>query len=139
MNKNIGCKRLVVGLAIAGIVQACANTADKPFQDTQVLRTSSEHSQLCGGFDLTNAQAEQFLNRTRVITAQEMSDHYNFLPCYVEGRVAMFGDVGQECDFSIHAGGTAELNCEDGGRYIYVCDTCEQILSGAESGVAARP
>lgn len=118
------------------VLLGCSNTADKPFQNTQVFSAGSERGQLCGEFQLNSTEAEQFLNRSRVITAQEMSDHYNFLPCYVEGRVSMFGELGQECNFSIHAGGTAELNCEDGGRYIYVCDTCEHLLSGGEAGVA---
>lgn len=128
--------RLALGLAVVGVLQACANTAAKPFQNAQVLRVSGEHSGLCGGFSLSDAQAEQFLNRTRVITAEEVRDHYNFLPCYVEGRVSMFGEIGQECEFSIHAGGSAQLRCENGGRYLYVCDTCEHLLSGGEKDVA---
>lgn len=136
LNFTHHCRLLTRTLVITAGLGGCASSVDKPFNNVTVLDTANQSGELCGAFRLNDAQAEQFLNRTRAISAKEMSDHYNFLPCYVEGRVTMFGEVGQLCHFRIDAGGIAELSCDDGGRYIYVCDTCEHLLSGGETGVA---
>lgn len=90
---------------------------------------SDEHTPLCAEFRLTDNQAQQFLNRSRPINAQQMHDHYSYLPCYVKGRVNLKGDPQQICHFTIRAGGTVELDCDGSKGYVYACDTCDELLT----------
>lgn len=118
-------------VAIVAAVLSCASIGSKTFQDAAVRNVGSDRpSILCAGFGLTDDPSQQFLNRSKPITVQQMHDHYSYLPCYVKGKVAKGGQTRQVCDFTIRAGGTVELACEDGEDYIYACDTCEELLWG---------
>ncbi len=95
---------------------------------------SDEQPGLCANFRLTNEQVTQLLNRAKPITPKQMHDHYNYLPCYVRGTVMRSGEGAMSCDFTVRAGGTAELVCDDGQAYIYACDTCEALIDTADGG-----
>lgn len=116
-------------LALAAGVAGCASSKVH-FHDAAVTSIGSDQpTPLCVDFSLSDEQALQFLRSSEAITAQQMHDNYNYLPCYVRGRVVRAEGSKQSCDFTIRAGGTAELNCEDGQGYIYACETCEELLT----------
>src|SRR5690606_16921292 len=110
-------------------ISGCTLNGSKQFHSASVHSVGSdEPSSLCANFSLTNDQATQLLNRAKPITPQQLHDHYNYLPCYVKGTVIRSGEGTMSCDYTIRAGGTAELVCDDGQGYIYACDTCEVLL-----------
>lgn len=120
--------RPIALLAVAATMTACAASGGG-FRAAKVKSIDSdEPTPLCSGFRLSDGQAQEFLERSNKITAQQMHDNYNYLPCYVKGTVVRVDESEHTCDFTIRAGGIAELSCENGQAYIYACDTCEALL-----------
>lgn len=123
------CKRAVL-LGILVAVSGCTLSGSQQFHSASVHNMGSdESSSLCANFRLTNDQATQLLNRAKPISPQQFHDHYDYLPCYVKGTVIWSGEGTMSCDYTIRAGGTAELVCDNGQGYIYACDTCEALLT----------
>lgn len=107
---------------------ACAPTEQQSFSGAKNLMSGSDKDMaFCRDFRLTKEEAAQLLNQSRVITTKEMHDHHEYLPCYVKGTVNY---DGKTCDFTIRAGGTTELVCQNGKNYVLVCDDCNDLLGG---------
>lgn len=117
---------ILAALAIIFTCIGCTATDHSRFSNAKVLELGSEEdSALCHDFRLTEDQSVQLLNQSKLITAKEMHDHYSYLPCYVKGSVTY---NSRECEFTIRAGGTAELICDDDKSYILACDDCNDLL-----------
>lgn len=118
---------VIAATALTLMCIGCATTGHLRFSSARDLEVGSDEDMaLCRDFQLTEEQSVQFLNQSSVVTAREVHDHYNYLPCYVKGIVI---NDEQECDFTIRAGGTAELMCDGGESYILACDDCEGRLT----------
>lgn len=118
---------VIAATALTATFIGCAATDNLRFSSAKNLEVGGDEDMaLCRDFQLTENQSVQFLNQSSAISAREIHDHYNYLPCYVKGTVI---NEGQECDFTIRAGGTAELVCDGGESYILACDDCEGLLT----------
>lgn len=126
---NLRKSTALIGIMVA--IAGCALNGSKDFHRASVHSAGSDElTSLCVTFRLTDDQTQQFLNRAKPITAQQLHDHYNYLPCYVKGTVMWTDERAVSCDFTIRAGGTAELVCDDGEGYIFACETCDELLTG---------
>jgi len=83
----------------------------------------------CSDFSLTNTQVFKLLKSSREVEINEFHNNYEYLPCFVKGNLNM---EAKRCEFTIRAGGTVELTCNDGTGYLYVCDSCDHLLIGNE-------
>lgn len=83
----------------------------------------------CINFSLTNAQAFELIKSSREVEINEFHNNYEYLPCFVKGSLNM--DTKQ-CKFTIRAGGTVELTCDDDTGFLYVCDSCDHLLKDNE-------
>jgi len=97
----------------------------------EVLSTQSRGEQadrFCGGFTLTTSQAETFFNRGKEIDTITMHNEYDWLNCYVEGRLSNKALGFNNCSYSIQAGGTAEIQCGSDKAHICGCNDCDDLL-----------
>lgn len=110
-------------------VTACASQTIK-FSDANVTtRGSDEPNSLCQNFKLTNHEALTFFTKATEITAKELHDQYDYLPCYVNGTIARKDAPSNlhNCTFSVRGGGTAELACNKEVK-LYACKTCDDLF-----------
>ena len=111
------------------LIQGCTSTTSK-ITNIQVLEKGADSSiAFCKDFSLTSKQAIDFFKRSREVEINEFHNNYEYLPCYVKGTL---NKNNKECKFTIRAGGTAELTCNDKTGYLYVCDSCDHILRDNE-------
>lgn len=110
-------------IVLAALLSACAQgpTLGKA---TQLNITGSgvddgQNAQNCAGFTLTPPQVQAFLNNAAVTTQREIHDHYDHLPCFVEGT-AFFR--GYPATWRIRAAGTGSVILM-GGEYLPVVDS----------------
>ncbi len=97
----------------------------------EVLSTQSRGEQadrFCGGFTLTTSQAETFFNRGKEIDTITMHNEYDWLNCYVEGRLSNKALGFNNCSYSIQAAGTAEIQCGSDKAHICGCNDCDDLL-----------
>ena len=77
-------------------------------------------SDICAGFTLTDSQAQSYFYRSIEISAKEMHDQYDYLPCYVRGKCEIYGKA---CEWEIRAGGTASVDTSS-DHYLFGCKNC---------------
>ena len=82
----------------------------------------------CEDFALTTAQAGWLLQHTRVVTASELHDRFELLPCWVHGTVVR--DGGLTWRWEARAGGTVRLISPSGDVEWRACQRCDAVLSG---------
>lgn len=80
---------------------------------------------ICEDFQLTDSQAQAFFARAQPISAAQLHDDYDVLPCWVEGSTGSDGDTSK---WKIRAGGTAEVTAPNGDVSYLGCKTCDDIL-----------
>lgn len=85
----------------------------------------------CADFKLTKTQAATFFNRGKEIDASTMHDNYDWLNCYIEGKLNNKALGFENCTYSIQAGGAANIVCKGGKAYLWACDNCNDLLRGA--------
>lgn len=115
--------------SVTNIPQSIANS------DFDVLTTkprSEKKDSFCADFKLTQAQAAAFFNRGKEIDATTMHDNYDWLNCYVEGKLNNKTLGLENCTYSIQAGGTANIVCAEGKAYLWACDSCDDLLRGSD-------
>ena len=93
---------------------------------------SEEQDSFCADFKLTQNQAAAFFNRGKEIDATTMHDNYDWLNCFVEGKLNNKTLEFENCTYSIQAGGTANIVCAEGKSYLWACDSCDDLLRGAD-------
>ena len=98
--------------------------------DVKILDTGSDSADsFCSDFSLTNSQAFELIRKSREVEINEFHNNYEYLPCYVKGTL---NKGNSECSFTIRAGGTVELSCNDKSGYLFVCDSCGNLLGERE-------
>jgi hypothetical protein len=80
---------------------------------------------ICEDFRLTDAQAQEFFSKAVPVTAEQIHDDYEVLPCWVQGTT----EKGTEkTTWKIRAGGTADITDSKGDVTYLGCKTCDHIL-----------
>jgi len=87
--------------------------------------TDPGNASICESFRLTDPQAQEFFAKATTITAEQVHDHYDVLPCWVEGTTTKGAD---KQTWKIRAGGTAEVTAANGDVTYLGCKTCDDIL-----------
>ena len=122
--------KILVSLLVAMMsISACSTELDADTESNSLVLTErgiEKGSEWCSDFDLTSQQAETFLSKAEEVTAQTYHNQYNHLGCYVKGAMNY---KGSQCDITIWAGSTAELQCGE-KEYLLGCKDCE--FSGTE-------
>lgn len=123
-------RRAVHALAVfaaLAVISACAQGTNRDLKITSIAisgRGQDEGGDFCKDFDLGAADVISFFQRAHPVTARELHDNFEFLPCYVLGSAVM---DGQTVSWGIRAGGTASVT-KQGEELFYACDNCEDLL-----------
>jgi hypothetical protein len=98
--------------------------------DIKISDISSDSvGSFCSDFSLTNSQVLELIEKSREVEINEFHNNYEYLPCYVKGTL---NKGNSKCKFTIRAGGTVEISCNDKSGYLYVCDSCDSLLGERE-------
>lgn len=119
---------LLSGCSTLCITPSPESTRQLGFEVLSAQSRSKSEDNFCAGFTLTASQAEAFFNRGKEIDAITMHNKYNWLNCYVEGRLSNKALGFNNCSYSIQAGGTAAIQCSSDKAYIWSCDNCDDLL-----------
>lgn len=80
---------------------------------------------ICQDFRLNSAQAKQFFAKSRPITAKELHDSYEYMPCWVEGTMA---DAQGTSKWKIRPIGIGEIQRPNGALDLVGCKTCDDLF-----------
>jgi hypothetical protein len=117
-------KNILIFVVLLSIT-ACASQTSKFNSATVTAQGSDEPNGLCQNFKPTNEEVQAFFAKAKQVSAMEIHNQYDYLPCYVKGTILR---NDQTCDFSIRAGGTAELACNGEEITFYGCKTCDNLF-----------
>ena len=110
---------LFIVLSIAG----CKGTSATRLAVTN--HGSDRQDPICQDFRLTVKQAQQFFDRAKPITESELHDHYEYLPCWVEGTLT---DSRGTSVWKIRPIGIGEVRSPDGQRQLLGCKDCDDLF-----------
>ena len=79
------------------------------------------HSFLCEDFELSEKQILVFVRSASEILPRQMHDEYDYLPCWVRGKITSKTGL---VEFEIRAGGTGKLRMPSGEYILIGCKTC---------------
>lgn len=113
-------KSISIILFVAILVSACA-TENSPKKTIVTGHGFEKGSEWCNDFNLTEQEAQTFLEDAKELTSAEYHNEYEHIGCYVKGSTRY---KNASCDFTIWAGATAELQCGD-KEYLLGCSDCE--------------
>lgn len=92
----------------------------------QVTEVGSDgEAEFCREFKLNNAAAKAYFEEAEELSFKRLHDEYDHLPCFVKGTVQRQGEL---CEFTIRAGRTAEVLCENGQQFFYGCTSCDHLF-----------
>ena len=132
-------QRSIPALAVVSLLLAGCAGAPLPGASLDEVRIETRGTDaggdFCSDFTLTAAQARYFLARSNVVTASQLHDGWDVLPCYVRGTARSASGVWR---WEIRAGGTATLESPAGDSELRACTGCEVVL-GRPSGRTRRP
>ncbi|GEM_PF-1238456 len=116
----------VGGVLLFGLlVSACNAGSGTQFNSVTVIESGYEgDSEWCSDFNLTSEEAGDFLEKTKELTVNQYHNEYEHLSCYVKGTTRY---KEASCQFTVWAGATAELTCDDGQEFLLGCSSCELI------------
>ena len=104
-------------------MSACSTNSDAKFASFTVIENRFEEGdEWCSDFNLTESEAGDFLEKTKELTSSQYHNEYEHLSCYVKGT-ARYKEAS--CQFTIWAGSTAELICDNDQEYLLGCNECE--------------
>lgn len=108
---------LFTTLCLPGCVKA--NTE---FTVTEVTGrgTDGDSGSFCSDFSLTDKQAQHYFDKARQVSAKEVHDQYEYLPCYAKGTAKRDGQI---CEWEIRAGGTGYFTCGEDAS-LTACGDC---------------
>ena len=107
-------RRLLFTTASALFLAGCATPAPPGAALDEVhieSRGIDAGGEFCADFALTAAQARYFLSRSVVVTANQLRESWDVLPCWVRGTARSASGVWR---WEIRAGGTATLETPAG-------------------------
>jgi hypothetical protein len=87
--------------------------------------TDPGNASICEGFRLTDAQAREFFVKAQAVTAEQIHDDYDVLPCWAAGTTR---NGAETTTWKIRAGGTAEVTAANGDVTYFGCRTCDDIF-----------
>ncbi len=119
---------LLNGCSALCVKKAPESSSQLAFEVLSTQSRSEKSGRFCAEFTLTKAQAETFFNRGKEINTITMHNEYDWLNCYVEGRLSNKALGYIDCRYSIQAGGTAAIQCSSDKAYIWACDNCDDLL-----------
>jgi len=131
-------RALLASALLAPLLAGCASApeAGAALDEVRIeTRGTDPGGEACADFSLTAAQARYFLARSVVVTASQLSDGWDVLPCYVRGTARSASGVWH---WEIRAGGTAALETPAGDSELRACTGCESVL-GRPGGKSPRP
>jgi hypothetical protein len=105
--------------------EPAASDTNEPVIHVTGHGTDPGNASICESFRLTDAQAKVFFAKASAITAEQVHDNYDVLPCWVEGTTTKGADKQV---WKIRAGGTAEVTAPNGDVTYLGCKTCDDIL-----------
>lgn len=82
-------------------------------------------AEFCREFELTDAKAKSYFEQAKIISFKRLHDEFSYLPCFAKGT---FGYQGNQCEFIIRAGGTAEVFCNGSQQFFYGCTSCDGLF-----------
>jgi hypothetical protein len=80
---------------------------------------------ICEDFRLTDAQAQEFFSKAVPVSAEQIHDDYEVLPCWVQGTTE---SDREKTLWKIRAGGTADITAPNGDVTYLACKTCDDIF-----------
>ena len=111
----------LVAIVLICTSQALVYAAD--MNKVRVVQTGSDQPKaFCAEFHLSQIEAAEILRKSRLITAVEYLQDFEFLPCFVKG-LAFLGR--EEVEWEIRAGGNIRLKKDDGEDIFLGCDECK--------------
>ncbi len=122
-------------LTIVGCETSVPNTpisAKNTFIVTSANSSNDGSDLFCKDFNLSQSQAEKFFNRGHEINGIELHQSYDWLNCFVKGSLSNTELNMKNCSYSIQAGGTAAIVCQNSLSVLWACDTCEDLLPVAQ-------
>ena len=131
-------RRLLFTTASALILAGCATPEPVGAALDEVhieSRGSDAGGESCADFALTAAQARYFLARSVVVSANQLRESWDVLPCWVRGTARSASGLWR---WEIRAGGTATLQTPAGDMELRACTGCEVVL-GRSGGRTRRP
>ncbi|MCP4492664.1 MAG: hypothetical protein GY820_35950 [Gammaproteobacteria bacterium] len=116
------------------LISACATNKHHTVDNitiTEIGQDGKEH--FCHEFSLDESGIGGFFRAARHIGRKEYHDDYDHIACFVKGTLDFVNAKKNmaHCEFTVRAGATAELWCDDGEYYVYVCDTCDALFGGS--------
>ena len=120
-----GARFLTGSLGLACLVLLSCGSAG-PGIEIRVGRAGTDApNAFCEDFRLTAAQVRSFFDRAIVMTAGEIHDSFDWLPCWVDGEIVEGGTIRT---WRIRPTGIAEVRGPDGVVVLYGCKNCEDIF-----------
>jgi hypothetical protein len=83
------------------------------------------NASICEDFRLTEAQAQEFFAKAEAVTAEQIHDDYDVLPCWAQGTTE---SGAGKTTWKIRAGGTAEITDSKGDVTYLGCKTCDELF-----------
>lgn len=88
-------------------------------------RGSDQANDICSDFQMNDDQAAKFFAKATTITAQQLHDEYEYLPCWVEGTMIA---GSEQMTWRIRAGASAEVHHPDNTTELRGCKTCDELF-----------
>ena len=124
-------RKVVVGFVLlttaVAVCQERAATSAFPNNATIVVTGHGvdRPNAICEGFRLSEFQARKFFERSHRITRTELHDHYDYLPCWVEGTLTI---SGEKSTWKIRPVGVGEIRHKDGTIELRGCKKCDSLF-----------
>jgi hypothetical protein len=130
-------RRLGLLVLVTWLAAACAEpSARGRLDDFRVTAHGQDAGgDFCRDFRLTPAQARWFFGRAEVLTAKQLHDRFDHLPCRARGTAR--GSKGS-WQWEVRAGGTARLVAPDGAVQLLGCSDCEMVLGAGTDDPPSR-
>lgn len=91
-------------------------------------RSSDAANSFCQNFSMDNKQVMEFFSKSHEISAAELHDNFDYLPCHVKGSITPKDTLLHNCNFDIQAGGTAQVSCGEDWIKFYACKNCQHLF-----------
>ena len=136
MSNGNGVLIALVGVVVLSACDQSSTGQQKPVdgatggQQAAIIRVTGHgadegNASICEDFRLTDAQAQDFFARAEAVTAEQIHDAYDVLPCWAQGTTEK---GAEKTTWKIRAGGTADVTDSNGDVTYFGCKTCDDIF-----------